>query len=75
MAPYEPVELEFWGSECRECLNGTPDGMVCDLCNSDTYTVALYMLQSDRKKVDGAIIDKQVARHEAAKRALEETKP
>ena len=38
--------LEFWGSECVACLNTTADGMACDSCGSEAYTVPLYY---DRK--------------------------
>lgn len=35
--------VEWWGSECRACLNATPEEMVCDSCGSDEFTVALWV--------------------------------
>lgn len=36
-------DLEWWGSECRSCDNATPGCMVCDCCDSDEFTVPLWM--------------------------------
>jgi hypothetical protein len=49
---YAALGLRFWGSECTDCWNATPDSMQCDSCKSTLHTTELWV---SAKAIDTAV--------------------